>query len=150
MSIYKAIEQASVVIRDFDQKSEDENTRIGAKHFTGVLLCNENSTCGIYTSLFLDQKNQFTFSNSFPGSHTSLFYSAGLVDSTLEKRTYAETRMGTDIISPDTSLHVTIKNYASAEKIHAGKSVLIGAFGTDAMNSYSNFVNMHCNIKDDA
>lgn len=147
-TIYKAIENASV-IRDFDPTYEDESTRNGTKHFTGVLLCNEKSTCGIYTSLFVDQNNQFTFSNSFPGSQTSLFYSAGLVKATLEPRTDAETRMGTDIISPDTSLHITIKNYTNAEKIYVGKSVLLGAFGTDAMNSYSNFLNMHCDIEDD-
>ena len=147
-TIYKAIEQASVV-RDFDQTYEDESTRNGTKHFTGVLLRDENSTHGIYTSLFVDQDNNlFTFSNCFPGSYQTLQFSGGLVNATLENRTDAEKRMGRDIMSPDKSLHVTLKRYNNFDKIHAGKSVLVGTCGVTAKDSYTNFVTMHTDIDD--
>ena len=146
MEIYKAIEQASV-IHNFDQTHEDENTRIGTKHFTGVLVCNEQCPHGIYTSLFVDDDNKLTFSNCFPGSYDTLFHSAGLVIATIENRTDAEKRMGTDIQRPDKSLHITLKKYI--DKIHVGKSVLFGTYGVDSCESFKNFVRMHAQIDDD-
>jgi len=147
MEIYKAIEQASVIL-NFDQTHEDENTRIGTKHFTGVLVCNEQSTCGIYTSLLVDDDNKLTYANCFPGSYMTLANSAGLVNATLEKRTNAEKHMGKDIQSPDDSLHITLKN-KDVDMIHVGKSVLYGAYGANAYESYKKFVMMHTKIDDD-
>jgi hypothetical protein len=148
MEIYKAIEQASV-IHNFNQTHEDENTRIGTKHFTGVLVCNGHCQHGIYTSLFVDDDNKLTYANCFPGSYMTLANSAGLVNATLENRTDAEKRMGKDIHCPDQSLHITLKKYKDVDTIHVEKNVLYGAYGANALESYQKFVMMHTQIDDD-
>jgi hypothetical protein len=146
-NLYAAIERADTILPL--KQDIPENNDPSTSHFTGILLYDESSCKGIYTSLLIKADNHITYVNCFPGSYSTLAHSAGLVDAELADRDPRENKLGTDPFMSNKSLHISLKKYVDCTKIVAGKSVLIGAIGKNAVESYQSFVWMHTRLEDD-
>ena len=145
--LYAAIERADTI--QPLQQDISEDTDPSTSYFTGILMYDESSSKGILTSLLITPDNHVTYVNCLPGSYSTLTHSAGLIDAELKDRDPREGKLGTDPFMPDKSLHVSLKKYSDCTNIFAGKSVLIGAIGKDAVASYKSFVWMHTRLDDD-